>query len=61
MSEQDDHLPLIIGGVSRIEELLNDLLSYSRGATQPPIRVPTDPSPPADEGTDFAADQVHAE
>jgi diguanylate cyclase (GGDEF)-like protein len=60
-SEQDAHLPLIIGGVSKIEELLNDLLSYSRGATQPPISGSSDPFGLTDEGTGFADHQVYTE
>jgi hypothetical protein len=54
-------LPLIIGGVSRIEELLNDLLSCSRGAAQPPISATSDPSGSKDLGTGIAASQAHAE
>ena len=60
-SEQNDRLPLIIGSVSRIEELLNDLLSCSRGAAQPPISATSDPSGLKDLGTGFATSQAHAE
>ncbi len=60
-SEQDDHLPLIIGGVSRIEELINDLLSYSCGATQAPRRDTVGSSAPSDLVAGFAAFQAHAE
>jgi len=38
-SEEGDRMPLIVGGVSRLEELLNDLLACSRSASGP---IPAD-------------------
>jgi len=59
-SEQEDHLPLIIGGVSRIEELINDLLAYSHGSAQPPAGGGGS-SEPSELATGLAAFQVLAE
>jgi len=60
-SEEHDPLPLIIGGVSRIEELLNDLLSYSRSAAQAPIGDTHGASATTDAVSGFAAIQSLAE